>query len=310
MTIRIAIVGFGKIAHEQHLPAIVANPDFQLVAIASPGATHDSLPTFDDLDALLASDIGVDAVALCTPPQIRRAQAVLALQAGLHLLLEKPPGATLVELDGLEHLAAENDVTLLASWHSRFAPAVAPARQWLASREVRRLDIVWKEDVRQWHPGQRWIWEAGGLGVFDPGINALSIATQVLPQRLFVKTASLSFPANCATPIAADIALTDDHNTAMTAALDWRQTGEQIWTIDIDTDAGHLQIADGGKQLFIDGQAQPLSGESEYTELYAHFAQLVGQRRCDNDLSPFRLVADALLVGRRETVAPFHESID
>lgn len=307
MTIRIAIVGFGKIAHDQHLPAIIANPDFQLVAIASPGAMHDSVPTFDNLDSLLASDISVDAVALCTPPQIRRVQAGRALEAGLHLLLEKPPGATLAELDGLTHLAAENDVTLFASWHSRFAPAVAPARAWLASREVSHVEILWKEDVRQWHPGQRWIWEAGGLGVFDPGINALSIATQILPRQLFVKTASLSFPANCDTPIAAEVALADDSNMSMSLSLDWRQAGEQIWTINIDTDTGQLRIDDGGKKLFIDGAAQGLSEQAEYTGLYAHFAQLIGQGRSDSDLSPFQLVADAFLLGRRDTVAPFHE---
>lgn len=307
MTIRIAIVGFGKIAQDQHLPAIVANPDFQLVAIASPGASHDTIPTFDSLDALLAADLDVDAVALCTPPQIRRAQAGRALEAGLHLLMEKPPGSTLAELDGLTHLATENDVTLFASWHSRFAPAVTPAREWLAARAVNRVEIVWKEDVRLWHPGQRWIWEAGGLGVFDPGINALSIATQILPERLFVKAASLSFPDNCDTPIAADVELADDRDTSISLALDWRQTGRQIWTIDIDTDGGQLQIIDGGKRLLIDGETQTLGGGSEYPELYAHFAQLVAHGRSDADLSPFQLVADAFLIGRRETVARFHD---
>jgi hypothetical protein len=43
------------------------------------------------------------------------------------------------------------------------------------------VEIVWHEDVRKWHPGQQWIWEPGGFGVFDPGINALSIATRIFP---------------------------------------------------------------------------------------------------------------------------------
>ena len=34
----------------------------------------------------------------------------------------------------------------------------------------------------RWHPGQEWIWQAGGFGVFDPGINALSIVTRILPR--------------------------------------------------------------------------------------------------------------------------------
>ena len=45
----------------------------------------------------------------------------------------------------------------------------------MRERTIRTLTVAWKEDVRIWHPGQAWIWKAGGLGVFDPGINALSI---------------------------------------------------------------------------------------------------------------------------------------
>ena len=58
---------------------------------------------------------------------------------------------------------------------------VALAKTWLAENPLRRLHVTWKEDVRIWHPGQEWVWEPGGLGVFDPGINALSIMTEILP---------------------------------------------------------------------------------------------------------------------------------
>ncbi|TIP51034.1 MAG: gfo/Idh/MocA family oxidoreductase, partial [Mesorhizobium sp.] len=68
-----------------------------------------------------------------------------------------------------------------ASWHSRYAPAVEAARDFLGSTTIRSAAINWKEDVRRWHPNQDWIWAPGGFGVFDPGINALSIATHILP---------------------------------------------------------------------------------------------------------------------------------
>ena len=57
------------------------------------------------------------------------------------------------------------------------------AREWLRTRELRRGRITGKEDVHFWHPGQRWIFEPGGFGVFDPGINALSILTDILPRE-------------------------------------------------------------------------------------------------------------------------------
>jgi D-galactose 1-dehydrogenase len=59
-----------------------------------------------------------------------------------------------------------------------------PAKAWLAGkRQVARGRITWREDVRKWHPGQDWVFEPGGMGVFDPGINALSILTISCPSR-------------------------------------------------------------------------------------------------------------------------------
>ena len=103
----------------------------------------------------------------------------------------------------LQAQADKVGVSLFAAWHSRFAAGVAPARAWLAERKIDSVSIVWREDVRVWHPGQAWIWQPGGLGVFDPGINALSIATHILPRPFFLKDATLILPDNRAAPIAA-----------------------------------------------------------------------------------------------------------
>ena len=183
-TLRVAIAGFGKIARDQHVPAIAATDGVTLVAIASRNASLPDLPHFATLEELLRDGPPIDAVALCTPPQVRRGQAAAALAAGKHVMLEKPPGASVSELDPLIAEAARAGRTLFATWHSRYAPAVEPARDWLASRRIRSVTINWKEDVRVWHPGQSWIWEPGGLGVFDPGINALSILTDRKSTRL------------------------------------------------------------------------------------------------------------------------------
>jgi D-galactose 1-dehydrogenase len=182
----VALIGLGKIARDQHLPAMAADPRFELVAVVSRHAEQPGLPSFHTLDELLASGVAFDAVALCTPPQVRHGLARQALEAGKHVMLEKPPGATLSEVEDLRQVADAQGVTLQATWHSRYAPAVAPARAWLAGKTITAARINWREDVRVWHPGQDWIWEPGGLGVFDPGINALSIATAVLPRPFFL----------------------------------------------------------------------------------------------------------------------------
>jgi D-galactose 1-dehydrogenase len=184
--LRLAIVGFGKIATTRHLPAIAATSGVALVAIADPRTASADVPHFASLDALLRDGPAIDAVVLCTPPQVRTAQARLALAAGKHVMLEKPPGATVSEITPLIAAAKVAGKSLFATWHSRFAPAVEPARELLATRKIEAVTITWKEDVRVWHPGQTWIFEAGGFGVFDPGINALSILTRILPRPVFV----------------------------------------------------------------------------------------------------------------------------
>jgi len=301
--IRLAIVGLGKIARDQHLPSLAASDEFELVGVASPHNSLDNVPSFKDLESLLAATKNIDAVALCTTPQVRFDIARRALERGLHVLLEKPPGATVSEVIALNAQASEKQLTLFASWHSRHASAVEPARQWLASRQIRRVTIHWKEDVRVWHPGQAWIWKAGGLGVFDPGINALSILTRILPYSLVLQRAELRYPANCQTPIAADL----DFGGPARMELDFLHPGPPRWDIDVDTDSGRLSLSKGGSEMRVEDQPVQLPPGGEYPRLYAHFADLVRRKSSDVDVAPLQLVADAFLCGERVEVAAFHE---
>ncbi|MFS0849262.1 Gfo/Idh/MocA family protein [Novosphingobium panipatense] len=305
--IRIAVVGVGKIARDQHLPAIAGNKAFSLAATVSP---HDpgveGIPHAKSLEELIENGPAIDAVALCTPPQVRYDLAVQALRKGMHVFLEKPPGATLAEVAALSSRAENVGVTLFAAWHSRFAAGVAPARAWLAERRIEKVSIVWREDVRVWHPGQAWIWQPGGLGVFDPGINALSIVTHILPRPMFLKTATLEIPANRAAPIAADIQFCDTAGAPIHMDLDWRQTGPQSWDIVVETDAGTLKLSNGGAVLTLPSGTEH-NEDMEYPGLYARFANLIRGGRSDVDVSPLRLVADAFLRGHRKVVDEFHD---
>jgi D-galactose 1-dehydrogenase len=302
--IRIGLVGVGKIARDQHLPVIGASPDFTLAAVASRQGTTDGVPNHRTLSEMLAARHGLEAVALCQPPQARFEAALAAIEAGLHVFLEKPPGASLAEIGLLAAAARARGVSLFASWHSRYASGVEPARRWLAGRRIRAVSIAWMEDVRHWHPGQDWIWDAGGMGVFDPGINALSIATHILPP-FFLTGATLSVPENRQAPIAADLRFADAAGTPIRAVFDWRQTGPQTWDIRVETEDGVLVLSRGGAVLTIDGRDQPLPPEAEYRGLYDRFAALVRSGASDVDLNPLTHVADAFLRGERRLVEAF-----
>jgi predicted dehydrogenase len=308
MAHKMAIVGIGKIARDQHIPTLRSSPDFELVACASRNATVEGVDNFTSLEALLDARPDVDVLAICSPPQVHYEAARLALERGKHVLLEKPPCATTVQLENLTFLAIRSERTLFQTWHSQHAAAVEPARRWLESRKVRKVRVTWKEDVRQWHPGQTWIWQAGGFGVFDPGINAISILTRIIPEPFFVTAASLFVPSNCEAPIAADVGFETDRGARIAAAFDFRHTGIQTWDIDIETDDGTLNLRAGGSLLFVDGQAQQVDeGDGEYASLYRRFGELLARGHSEVDSRPFQLVADAFLIGRRFQVEPFED---
>jgi predicted dehydrogenase len=305
--LKLGLVGFGKIARDQHLPAILKTPGAELHAVASRHAQAPGVANYQDLDAMLAAHPELDAIVMCQPPQVRYEAARTALLAGKHVFLEKPPGRTVAEVDALAALAREQGVTLFASWHSRYAAGVAPAREWLSRRRLKRAAISWKEDVRHWHPGQGWIFEAGGFGVFDPGINALSILTAVTPDPILVTGAELEVPANRQAPIAARIALATDRGTPIEAVFDFRQTGPQTWDIDVEAEDGRLTLSHGGERLALDGAPQETPSEGEYPAMYRRFVELARAGESDVDLAPLRLVADAFLCARYRPTEAFED---
>src|SRR5688500_16467095 len=103
--LRAAILGTGAIANA-HAVALAAAPDAELVAVGDRDVEHARAfaerwgvaadAVFDSLDALLASG-RVDVLHICTPPGVHAEQAIAALDAGLHVVCEKPAALSLDE---------------------------------------------------------------------------------------------------------------------------------------------------------------------------------------------------------------------
>ena len=308
--IRMGIVGVGKIARDQHVPCIAANPAFALEAAASRNAQLPGIANFRTLELMLDGAPELDAIAICTPPQLHYQAARLALERGKHVLMEKPPCASLAQLGHLKQLASAAQRTLYQTWHSQHALGVASAARLLEVCQLRRVRVTWKEDVLKWHPGQRWIWQAGGFGVLDPGINALSILTRLIAEPIFPRSALLWVPANLEAPIAAELELLTPRGIEIGVSLDFRHTGPQTWDIDFETDQGPFKLSAGGAALTVGGQPAPAeAGEihGEYRAIYRAYAELIAAGRSEVDARPLELVADIFLTGKQVAVAPFEE---
>jgi predicted dehydrogenase len=303
--IKIAILGFGKIAEDQHVPSIAGNPRFELAATSSRSGQGVD-PVFTDWRELIRSVEGLEAVAITTPPGPRFEIARECVAAGLHCLLEKPPAAGLSEIAELDCQAQAKGVTLFTTWHAQNNPAVDKAARLLAGKRIKSMAVRWHENVHKWHPGQQWIFEAGGFGVFDPGINAFSAITKIFPGAVFVRSAELQVPENAQTPIAAKIELgSTAADGPLSVSFDFRWSDEEEWTIEIETtDGTQLRLERGGAKLFVDGAERPAEGPGEYPDIYRIFADLIDERRSLVDVAPFRLVADCLLVARTTRVEP------
>jgi D-galactose 1-dehydrogenase len=291
MRIPLAIIGPGTIAQASHVPALAASPAFQLVATMGPATADLGVPHVADMAALAA--LGVRAVAICTPPAPRVALARAALAQGWHVLLEKPPAVRSADLAGL---TPPPGLSLFTAWHSRFGAAVPAAAALLKGRHVTGIDIVWEEDMAKWHPGQDWLWQAGGFGVLDMGINALSLLTHLLPggwavQGWAVQAAEWQRRQG-QMPVAGRLHLAGPAPAIL--ALDGAASADR-WEISISLAGGdELQLREGGGALCWNGAAVPVVLATEYAGVYARFSALVAQGATDIDLAPLQLAEAAL----------------
>lgn len=306
---KIAVIGVGKIAVDQHLPVIARNADFELAAtVSTRGVRHDGLPVFATPAELYAAMPDVGLVAVCTPPNVRHAIVREALDAGKDVLMEKPPTPTISELDDLVAHAGRTGRVLFQTWHSQYNAAVDETKRILRAEGVASLRIDWRESVRKWHPGQDWVWQPGGFGVCDPGINALSILAAIMPFPVFVEAAKLRFPANRQTPVDVELRFksAQAHRPAVSAGFNWLEESGELWTVSVETEAGRrLKLEKGGTVLVADGETVVDEPSEEYERIYERFAVLLGERRSEVEDAPLRWTADAFLLGDRENVAPF-----
>src|SRR6516225_3132876 len=116
--LRFGLIGLGG-AGMQMLPSLMAHPRVAIVACAEVNpqarerfAADFNAAAYDDAEALCA-DRGIDAVYIATPHQLHRDHAVMAAQAGKHIIVEKPMALTLADCDAMIAAAEHNGVRLV-----------------------------------------------------------------------------------------------------------------------------------------------------------------------------------------------------
>lgn len=324
----VVICGFGEIANKSHLPAIVkSNGKFRLAAIVEPNrqmalerlvvfsstysldtkdiSVYTSLP--ECLSALKDSAIHCDAVSVCTPLKVTLDLAQEALEAGKHVMVEKPPGDWR-KLQSLEKLAERQHVTLFTAYHTAACVGLDHIKQWLQkhSGSLESVQVNWKESVRKWHPGQTWVTQKNPIGNFCEGVlemvfNPLSLLVAVLG-RLEFMSSRLVIPSNWETPISGEFKLvtsSSNKKVSLTGSFAWdyepETSGapEEIWTMTFHATTSTMHLEDGGSQVYVDGHritTQPTAEYQlgpEYGNLYRQFSTLIANKACAvDDITP------------------------
>ncbi|MHC6593231.1 Gfo/Idh/MocA family protein [Arthrobacter sp. C152] len=192
-TYKVAIVGTGGIAavHADNLARtggraeLVAACDVDQGRLDTFADLHRIPGRYVDLADLLAKE-SPDIVHLCTPPMLHIDQAIECLEAGAHVLSEKPPALSLADFDRLEKAQAAGGAQFSCVFQHRFGDASAVARQLIGGPEfgrplVARCDTLWYRPDSYWDLPWRGTWNAEGGGpTMGHGIHQFDLLLHLL----------------------------------------------------------------------------------------------------------------------------------
>ncbi len=193
--IRIAIAGAGAIAERAHIPVLRSVADAQIVAIQSRTAEKAERvaralwpddagrpKTYSDFDEMLARE-RPDAVGIFTPNHLHCEFTVKALDAGAHVLVEKPMAPTAAAARTMVDAAAKAGRVLMVAMQRRFGGVERTIKDAVSSGAIGTPNFIRARlshgGPQNWAPGQKWFTtasEAGGGAMLDLGVHAADLA--------------------------------------------------------------------------------------------------------------------------------------
>jgi predicted dehydrogenase len=202
----IGIIGAGQIA-QAHMKNFAAEPRCQIRGVAELNAQaltkakdEFKIPVATDDYKRLLADPAIDAVVVCTPVNSHREIGIAALQAGKHLLCEKPltltmPDAYALLAEAKRHPALK--VSGCSCRHARLNPKFAFIKQLIDDGKLGRVYLVHHRSLGrqgrggiEYNPNAKWFLDrakAGGGPLYDWGVYDLSFHLGILGEPEFVR---------------------------------------------------------------------------------------------------------------------------
>lgn len=172
----VAVIGAGAFVYGMHRPGL-ADPRFKIVAICdidaaklAARAAEIGCPAYQDHRDLLA-DVRPELAVVMTPHPAHASIAIDCLQAGVHVLVEKPISVHAAEADAMIEAARRADRLLAVNLQQRFRPEVMVARRVIDEGRLGRIQsahmiVAWPRTRRYFaNAGWRGTWRGEGGGV-------------------------------------------------------------------------------------------------------------------------------------------------
>lgn len=143
--LKVGVIGCGSIAKYRHFPEYVANENVEIVAVcdivkkrAEAAAEKYGAEAYTDYEVMLA-EADIDAVSVCTPNYLHAPMSIAALNAGKHVLCEKPMATSKEEALAMIEAAKRNGKKLMIGQNQRFVPSHAKAKQLIKDGELGKI---------------------------------------------------------------------------------------------------------------------------------------------------------------------------
>ncbi len=296
--IRIGVVGVGAIAQIAHIPVLSKMRGAQLVALcdndhpkARSLADRFGVPdVFTDIEDLLEFD-ELDAVIISTPSHLHEPHVLSALQAGVHVLCERPLALTSRGVERLLSAAQRAERKVAAALNHRFRSDVQALDRFLRGGELGRLTGVRaghyqvKKSLEGWRHRRA---EAGGGAFFEYGLPLLDLALWLADFPEPVRVSAQMERGRGASAVEDSMFVYVECAQGMSLAFDvtWSYVGdEDRWWFEVLASRGNARLAPLRVVKEINGKPMDVSPggaaarESAFTQSYraelAHFVAVL-----------------------------------
>jgi predicted dehydrogenase len=300
--VRVGVIGTGAMSQLMHLPILCERRDVEVVAVADADrpkaeaiAGRFGIPHVVDDEALIARS-DVEAIVVCTPNHLHEAQAVAGLEAGKHVLVERPLALTAAGARRVLDAAERSGRKLNVGLYHRFRPDVSALRAFVAGGELGELHAIRGVRLNRKVPLARTTWrqrpeEAGGGALMDLGVQALDLCLWMVGCPEIARVTANMAAGDFEVEESATLVAETREGLSVSLEVSWSYFGDADYRrIRVMGHEGsgllpplsvHKQL--GGRPLDVTPrQPKPRGGEDPYTNSYRraldHFVRcIVGQ---------------------------------